>query len=218
MWAAPVGDVGDSRAPKGSGSSTRNTSSPLARRPATLAARRRVLGTGRSNQNDPNDAMSVPVTTADTRSATRALGRATAKCCRCCRNGTSTSDVNDHVPCPSCTRCWSSSRSAGSPVKSTFPTHQRSSPTSQLRPLSSRSATTWPTISSATSALPTWWRRGTSWAIVVCSARWSRDSPWELRGSAARVSALAPRRGARWNCDEPGRVCSGDASNLRCGL
>jgi transposase len=30
--------------------------------PATLAARTRVLGTGRSNKNDPNDAMSVTVT------------------------------------------------------------------------------------------------------------------------------------------------------------
>ena len=30
--------------------------------PATLAARTRVLGTGRSNKNDPNDAMSVAVT------------------------------------------------------------------------------------------------------------------------------------------------------------
>ena len=35
--------------------------------PATLAARTRVLGTGRSNKNDPNDAMSVAVTALRTR-------------------------------------------------------------------------------------------------------------------------------------------------------
>jgi len=35
--------------------------------PATLAARTRVLGTGRSNKNDPNDALSVAVTALRTR-------------------------------------------------------------------------------------------------------------------------------------------------------
>ena len=35
--------------------------------PATLAARTRVLGSGRSNKNDPNDAMSVAVTALRTR-------------------------------------------------------------------------------------------------------------------------------------------------------
>jgi transposase len=39
--------------------------------PATLAARTRVLGTGRSNKNDPNDAMSVAVTALRTRDLRR---------------------------------------------------------------------------------------------------------------------------------------------------
>jgi transposase len=39
--------------------------------PATLAARTRVLGSGRSNKNDPNDAMSVAVTALRTRDLRR---------------------------------------------------------------------------------------------------------------------------------------------------
>ena len=39
--------------------------------PATLAARTRVLGSGRSNKNDPNDAMSVAVTALRTRNLRR---------------------------------------------------------------------------------------------------------------------------------------------------
>jgi transposase len=39
--------------------------------PATLAARTRVLGTGRSNKNDPNDAISVAVTALRTRDLRR---------------------------------------------------------------------------------------------------------------------------------------------------
>jgi hypothetical protein len=35
--------------------------------PATLAARTSLLGTGRSNKNDPNDALSVAVTAVRTR-------------------------------------------------------------------------------------------------------------------------------------------------------
>ena len=119
--------------------------------PATLAARTRVLGTGRSNKNDPNDAMSVAVTALRTRDLRRVQSVGTVRCCVCCRNGTSTSAGNDHARSLGCTHCSWSSRQVASPVKSTFPTHRRSLPASHRRLLSSTSATTWPTISSTTS-------------------------------------------------------------------
>lgn len=68
--------------------------------PATLAARIRVLGSGRSNKNDPNDAMSVAVTAYGRVICARWVRSATAKCCACWRNGTPTSAASDHGSCP----------------------------------------------------------------------------------------------------------------------
>ena len=65
--------------------------------PATLAARTRVLATGRSNKNDPNDARSVAVT-ALRPPALRdgATGRSRRRCCDCWRNATTT--IGPHAP------------------------------------------------------------------------------------------------------------------------
>ncbi len=103
--------------------------------PATLAARTRVLGTGRSNKNDPNDALSVAVDRACAPTVCVRSGRSvTARCCACWRSATPTSATTGPGSCAACTRCWSSSTRAGSPRKSTLLTSTGSSPRSPGHP------------------------------------------------------------------------------------
>ena len=72
--------------------------------PATLASRVRVLGTGRSNKNDPNDALSVAVAALRAPGLRQvARGRTTARCCACWRNATPTSATTAPGSCAACT-------------------------------------------------------------------------------------------------------------------
>ena len=116
---------GRSRAPMGWATCCPSSSSLPARRvvdvPATLAARTRVLASGRSNKTDPNDARSVAVTALRHDAICVECARSvTAKCCGCWRSATPTSVTSDADWLSRCTRCWSSSLRAGSPRKSTL--------------------------------------------------------------------------------------------------
>jgi transposase len=73
--------------------------------PATLASRARLLATGRSNKDDPNDAYRwrLRCCVRRTYDASRRLG--TVKCCACSRNGTSTSGTNGVGSCLACISC-----------------------------------------------------------------------------------------------------------------
>ena len=62
--------------------------------PATLAARTRLLGNGRSNKNDPNDALSVAVTVLRHRVCGRCGLLARASCRDCWRSDTGTCRTN----------------------------------------------------------------------------------------------------------------------------
>ena len=81
--------------------------------PATLAARVRVLGTGRSNKNDPNDGRSVAVAALRAPSLPWCRPLITVRCCDCWRNGTSTSAGNGTGSCVGCMRCCASSCAGG---------------------------------------------------------------------------------------------------------
>ena len=88
--------------------------------PATLAARTRLLGTGRTNKNDPNDALSVASTalrTPDLRPV-RAVGH--SEVCAFSPSGTATSASIAPGSSAACTPCCSSSPPAESPRKSTL--------------------------------------------------------------------------------------------------
>ncbi len=56
--------------------------------PATLAARVRVLGTGRSDKNDPNDARSVAIAALARQLSPGCARRITSACCACWPNVT----------------------------------------------------------------------------------------------------------------------------------
>jgi transposase len=51
--------------------------------PATLAARSRVLATGRSSKTDPNDALSVAITALRNQTLRQVQAVAIARCCAC---------------------------------------------------------------------------------------------------------------------------------------
>ena len=78
--------------------------------PATLSARVRVLASGRSNKNDPNDGYSVAVAAhARARTARRGARPIMRPCCACWRSATSSWAVPaPHRPA-GCMRCWPSS-------------------------------------------------------------------------------------------------------------
>ena len=93
--------------------------------PATLAARVRVLGTGRSNKNDTNDALSVAVAALRAPRLAR-VGRTTIRGCCVCRRSATTIWAGPGIgPRVGCTPCWRSSFRAGSPRKSTLSSAER---------------------------------------------------------------------------------------------
>jgi len=66
--------------------------------PATLASRLRVLGAGRSDKNDPNDAWSVAIAALRARRYARSLPLITPRCCR--RHFRGTHGVRGVRACP----------------------------------------------------------------------------------------------------------------------
>ena len=121
--------------------------------PATLASRIRVLATGRSNKNDPNDAHSIAVAAlrapslrsieaAEHSQVLRLLAKRNVDLGSHRTRGASVASM------PS----WPSSLRAESPRNSTFLTPRGSWPTSRRRTQPSGSATTWPSSSSTTCA------------------------------------------------------------------
>ena len=120
--------------------------------PATLASRIRVLATGRSNKNDPNDARSVAIAAfrapnlrsvqpADHSEVLRLLAK---------RN----MDLGSQRTRVICRlhALLAELAPGGIARNSTFQTPSSSSPRSRLRPQPSRSAATWPSSFSTTSA------------------------------------------------------------------
>ena len=76
--------------------------------PATLAARTRLLGTGRSNKNDPNDALSVAIDgVAAPRPARGAAGRAQRAVAAAGEAQHRHRRTSAPGSCPGSTRCWS---------------------------------------------------------------------------------------------------------------
>ena len=87
--------------------------------PATLAARVRVLGSGRSNKTDANDGYSIAVAATRThRNFIRSRRRITRRCCGCWRSATKSSAAPAPAPRVGFMRCWSSWCRAESPSKS----------------------------------------------------------------------------------------------------
>ena len=124
--------------------------------PATLAARTRVLGSGRSIEDRPERrVVGRGDRVAHRPGCTRSARSATARCCACWPSATPTSAINAPGSCAASTPCCSSSTRAGSPRKSTHLTSTGSSPRSHRPPRRSRSASSWPSNCSTTSAAST---------------------------------------------------------------
>ncbi len=66
--------------------------------PATLAARVRVLGSGKSNKNDPNDARSVAIAALRAPRLAPVRPSDPRRCCGCWPSGTASSPAAGHVP------------------------------------------------------------------------------------------------------------------------
>jgi hypothetical protein len=96
--------------------------------PATLAARTRLLGSGRSNKNDPNDAWSVAVTAADIITFASCDRPLTPSCWGCWRSGISTCRTSAPASSLASTPWPWSSHQGESPSGSTRPTPGCSSP------------------------------------------------------------------------------------------
>jgi transposase len=73
--------------------------------PATLASRVRVLATGRSNKNDPNDATSVAIAALRSPGLPGSRLSGTARCCTCWRSATPTSATTGPASCAGCMPC-----------------------------------------------------------------------------------------------------------------
>lgn len=157
--------------------------------PATLASRVRVLGTGRSDKNDPNDARSVAIA-ALRAPALRSVEVANhAEVLRLLANATSTLGVTEPGSCADCTRHWLTSRRAESPRNSTLPTPSSSSLASNRPAPSNRPVTTLRSSSSTMSVVSTPnSRRRTSGSATRCARR-TRHS---LSCSVSARSSLVP--------------------------
>jgi hypothetical protein len=86
--------------------------------PATLAARVRVLGSGRSNKTDANDGYSIAVAARHASALHQVALADHAACCGCWRSATKSSAVLAPAPRVGCMRCWSSWCRGESPGKS----------------------------------------------------------------------------------------------------
>ncbi len=99
--------------------------------PATLASRTRLLGTGRTNKNDPNDALSVAITALRTpRPAPGPAGRPQRGAAAAGQAQQRHRRPTDPARLPDARACCSSSIRAGSPRRSTLLTSTGSSPRS----------------------------------------------------------------------------------------
>ena len=160
-------------------------------RPATLASRVRVLGTGRSDKNDPNDARSVAIAAlrAPTLRPVRVEDHATVLRLLAKRN-----TRHRLAPQPGravgCMRWWRSSRRAGSPRNSLLLHADRLlDGVDAGRRRSSRSATTWRSSCSTTS------RRLDAQLQGVAQARSATPSP--RRGRRSPTSSGSARSSPR---------------------
>jgi hypothetical protein len=106
--------------------------------PATLASRIQVLGRGRSDKNDPNDALSVAIAALRVPALREVVAADHAQVLRLSRSATSTSATTGPGSCAGSTTWSWSSHLAGSPKNSTLLTPSRSSSASS-RPHPSRS-------------------------------------------------------------------------------
>ena len=97
----------------------------------TLASRVRLLGSGRSDKNDPNDALSVAVAALRAPTLRGSTPSITVRCCACWPSGTSTSAATAPESC-----AGSTPRSPGSPQAECL----RNSTRLRLRPASTRSS------------------------------------------------------------------------------
>jgi len=97
--------------------------------PATLASRVRLLGTGRSDKNDPNGAARLRSPRAAPRNWSRCGSRTTPRCCGGCRAGTPSWVGPTTRPHAVFTRWWRTWCRAGSANKSLSARRDRFSPT-----------------------------------------------------------------------------------------
>ena len=87
--------------------------------PPVLASRVRVLGSGHSQKNDPNDARSVAIAAMRSDRLARSFAPMTMpECCACWPNDTATWPGYATSTAPDCTRCCSSWNQAGSAQRS----------------------------------------------------------------------------------------------------
>ena len=124
--------------------------------PPTLASRVRVLSTGRSEKNDPNDAFSVAIAALRSRGLRRSSGPTTPRSCDCWPSAITIWDGCGPSSSAGSTTPWPSSHREELPRNSTFLMPIGSlDPSSRPRP-SSTCATSSPSSSSMT------WRASTS--------------------------------------------------------
>ena len=102
--------------------------------PATLASRIRVLGTERSNKNDPNDAQSVAIAALRSPRLRRSSRPTMPRCCASWPSATTTSGAIGPGSSVASTPCSPSSLRAELPRNSTFLTPKRCSRTEPTDP------------------------------------------------------------------------------------
>lgn len=162
--------------------------------PATLASRVRVLASGRSAKNDPNDALSVAVAALRAPTLRSVVTADHAEVRAFWPNATLTSATTGPASCAGCMPHWPSSHRAESPRNSTLLTPRASSPASARRRRWSARATSSPWSCSKTSAasmcnsrIPT----------AASAKRFGRQAPRSPRCSASAPSSPA------WPSDTP---------------